>query len=145
MPGLRIICPMVNSAEDAAQFVSYLRYPPLGQRSFGPTRVSFAAGANYAGEANDNILAFAMIETAEGMANLDAIAATPGLDGLYVGPADLTLASSGSPAPGFDREEPEMIAALHPSSRPARRTICAPRCIAGRRTMRPARSAGAST
>jgi 4-hydroxy-2-oxoheptanedioate aldolase len=108
-----IICPMVNSAEEAARFVSYLRYPPHGQRSFGPTRVSFAAGANYAGEANDNMLAFAMIETAEGMANLDAIAATPGLDGIYVGPADLTLSlTQGHLAPGFDREEPEMIAAL---------------------------------
>ena len=108
-----IICPMVNSAEEAARFVSYLRYPPLGQRSFGPTRVSFAAGANYAGEANDNMLAFAMIETAEGMANLDAIAATPGLDGIYVGPADLTLSlTRGRLAPGFDREEPEMIEAL---------------------------------
>jgi 4-hydroxy-2-oxoheptanedioate aldolase len=108
-----IICPMVNSAEEAARFVSYLRYPPLGQRSFGPTRVAFAAGANYATEANDNMLAFAMIETAEGMANLDAIAATPGLDGIYVGPADLTLSlTQGRLAPGFDREEPEMIAAL---------------------------------
>ena len=108
-----IICPMVNSAEEAARFVSYLRYPPHGQRSFGPTRVSFAAGANYAGEANDNILGFAMIETAEGMANLDAIAATPGLDGIYVGPADLTLSlTQGRLPPGFDREEPEMIAAL---------------------------------
>ncbi len=108
-----IICPMVNNAEEAARFVSYLRYPPLGQRSFGPTRVSFAAGANYAGEANDNILALAMIETADGMANLDAIAATPGLDGIYVGPADLTLSlTEGRLAPGFDREEPEMIDAL---------------------------------
>ena len=75
--------------------------------------MSFAAGANYAGEANDNILAFAMIETAEGMVNLDAIAATPGLDGVYVGPADLTLSlTQGRLAPGFDREEPEMIDAL---------------------------------
>lgn len=109
-----IICPMVNTAEEAARFASYLRYPPLGQRSFGPTRVSFAAGADYASGANDNILAFAMIETADGMANLDAIAATPGLDGLYVGPADLTLSlTQGRLPPGFDREEPEMIAALH--------------------------------
>lgn len=108
-----VICPMVNNAEQAAEFVSYLRYPPLGQRSFGPTRVSFAAGANYAGEANGEILAFAMIETADGMANLDAIAATPGLDGIYVGPADLTLAlTQGRLTPGFDREEPEMIAAI---------------------------------
>jgi 4-hydroxy-2-oxoheptanedioate aldolase len=108
-----IICPMVSTAEDAARFVSYLRYPPRGQRSFGPTRVSFAAGANYASEANDNMVALAMIETAEGMANLEAIAATPGLDGLYIGPADLTISlTDGRLAAGFDREEPEMIDAI---------------------------------
>ncbi|WP_137109889.1 HpcH/HpaI aldolase/citrate lyase family protein [Rhodobacter sp. SY28-1] len=108
-----IICPMVNTAEEAARFASYLRYPPLGTRSFGPTRVAFAAGASYGAEANANILAFAMIETADGMANLDAIAATPGLDGIYVGPSDLSLSlSQGRLSPGMDREEPEMIAAL---------------------------------
>ncbi|MGX5850619.1 HpcH/HpaI aldolase family protein [Mesorhizobium sp. PL10] len=109
-----IICPMVNTGAQAAEFVSYLRYPPLGQRSFGPTRVSFAAGANYAGEANDEILAFAMVETKQAMNNLDQIAATSGLDGIYVGPADLTLSlTDGRLSPGFDREEPEMIDALH--------------------------------
>lgn len=108
-----VICPMVNTAEQAAQFVSYLRYPPIGQRSFGPTRANFSAGANYAAEANDEILAFAMVETAEAMRNLDAIAATPGLDGIYVGPADLTFSlHQGRLAPAFDREEPEMIEAL---------------------------------
>jgi 4-hydroxy-2-oxoheptanedioate aldolase len=108
-----IICPMVNTAEDAARLVSYTRYPPLGQRSFGPTRVGIAAGPGYAGTANAAIIVLAMIETAEGMANLDAIAATPGLDGLYVGPADLTLSlTAGRLAPGFDRTEPEMIEAL---------------------------------
>ncbi len=108
-----VICPMVNTAEQAAEFVSFLRYPPLGQRSFGPTRAIHALGADYATEANGEILAFAMIETAEAMANLDAIAATPGLDGVYVGPADLSLSlSDGRLVPAFDREEPEMIEAL---------------------------------
>src|SRR5579863_1338301 len=108
-----IVCPMVNDARQAAEFVSYMRYPPLGQRSFGPTRVSVAAGADYGAKANGEMLAFAMIETKEGMANLASIAATPGLDGLYVGPADLTLGlAQGRLAPGFDREEPEMIGAL---------------------------------
>jgi 4-hydroxy-2-oxoheptanedioate aldolase len=108
-----VVCPMVNTAEQAAEFVSYLRYPPLGQRSFGPTRASFSAGANYAAEANGEILGFAMVETAEAMSNLDAIAATPGLDGIYVGPADLSFSlSQGRLTPAFDREEPEMIAAL---------------------------------
>jgi len=104
-----IICPMVNTASDAAEFVSYLRYPPHGQRSFGPTRAAFAYGG-YDVSANDEVLALAMIETAEGVANLDAIAATPGLDGLYIGPADLALGTQGGRlAPGFDREEPEMV------------------------------------
>ena len=108
-----IICPMVNSAAEAAEFVQLHALSAAGQRSFGPTRVSFAAGADYGAEANDEMLAFAMIETAEGMANLASIAATPGLDGLYVGPADLTLGlAQGRLAPGFDREEPEMISAL---------------------------------
>ena len=109
-----VICPMVNSAEEAAEFAYFLRYPPHGQRSFGPTRVGVAQGlAAYAKDANDLILGFAMIETAEAMRHLDAIAATPGLDGLYIGPADLTLGlSSGRLAPGFDREEPQMIEAI---------------------------------
>jgi 4-hydroxy-2-oxoheptanedioate aldolase len=108
-----IICPMINTGEAAALLASYVRYPPLGQRSFGPTRANFSAGANYAAEANDEIVVFAMVETAEAMHNLEAIAATPGIDGIYVGPADLTFSlHQGRLAPAFDREEPEMIAAL---------------------------------
>ena len=108
-----MICPMVNTSEEAAEFVSFVRYPPMGQRSFGPTRVSFAAGANYAGEANDEILAFAMIETQDAFENVEAIAATPGLDGLYIGPADLTFSlAKGRLTPAFDREEEEMVAAI---------------------------------
>jgi 4-hydroxy-2-oxoheptanedioate aldolase len=108
-----IICPMVNTPEEAAEFVSFVRYPPFGQRSFGPTRVGFAAGANYAGEANSEILAFAMIETQEAFDNAEAIAATPGLDGLYIGPADLTFSLAGGRlTPAFDRVEEEMIGAI---------------------------------
>ena len=107
-----IICPMVNSAEEAAEFVSYLRYPPEGQRSFGPTRAAVAYGG-YGTAANGEALALAMIETAAGAERLDEIAATPGLDGLYIGPVDLTLGTQGGRlAPGFDREEPEMIALI---------------------------------
>ncbi|RWR31040.1 2,4-dihydroxyhept-2-ene-1,7-dioic acid aldolase [Sinirhodobacter populi] len=104
-----IICPMVNSAEEAAEFVSYMRYPPLGQRSFGPTRATFAYGS-YGVAANDELLALAMIETQLGVDNLEAIAATPGLDGIYIGPADLTLGTqNGTLPPAFDREEEVMI------------------------------------
>jgi 4-hydroxy-2-oxoheptanedioate aldolase len=108
-----IICPMVNTRAEAEQLVSYMRYPPNGVRSFGPSRVTFSAGADYGQHADKEVLCFAMIETAEAMRNLDAIVATPGLDGVYIGPADLTLGLTGRKYPtGFDREEPEMIEAI---------------------------------
>ena len=108
-----VICPMVGTAEEAARLVSYMRYPPEGMRSFGPTRAVFAHGAGYADSANGGVMAFAMIETAEGLANLEAIVATPGLEGIYVGPNDLALSvSAGRLPPGLDREEPEMQAHL---------------------------------
>lgn len=110
---LQVICPMVNTPEEAARFVSCLRYPPDGQRSFGPTRAQFAQGGNIAQEANGQVVGWAMVETRQAYDNLEAIAATPGLDGIYVGPADLTLGlSEGRLPPGFDREEPEMIEAI---------------------------------
>ena len=105
-----VICPMVSSSEDAARLVSYVRYPPAGVRSFGPTRALFSAGADYGQHADGEVLCFAMVETAEGVANIDAICATPGLDGIYIGPADLTLGMTGRKYPtGFDREEKEMV------------------------------------
>jgi len=108
-----IICPMVNTRADAERFVSYMRYPPEGQRSFGPTRVTFSQGSDYGQKANETVIGFAMIETAEAMNNLEAIVATPGLDGVYIGPADLTLGLTGRKyETGFDREEPEMVAAI---------------------------------
>lgn len=109
-----IVCPMIGTAGQAAEFASFLRYPPRGARSFGPTRVGVAQGlAAYSRTADDRVLGLAMIETAEGMANLDAIASVPGIDGLYIGPSDLSVSlSEGRLPPGFDREEPEMIEAI---------------------------------
>ncbi len=105
-----IICPMINTRAETEAFVSSMRYPPLGSRSFGPTRANFAAGPGYAEGANDEMLAIAMIETAQAVANLEEIVTTPGLDAVYIGPADLTLGvMNGALPPGFDREEPEMI------------------------------------
>ena len=87
-----IIVPLVNNAEEAALAVSACRYPPAGMRSSGPVRAAHYGGANYFTEANDEIIVMAMIETKEGLANLDAICATPGLDAVYIGPADLSFA-----------------------------------------------------
>ena len=110
---LGIICPMINSRAEAEQLVSYMRYPPHGQRSFGPTRAVVAHGADYGQKADEEVLCLAMIETADGMKNLDEIVTTAGLDGVYIGPADLTLGLTGRKYPtGFDREEPEMVAAI---------------------------------
>jgi 4-hydroxy-2-oxoheptanedioate aldolase len=108
-----IICPMINTRAEAERLVSYRRYPPHGVRSFGPTRALFAAGADYGQHADNEVLALAMIETAEAIENLEDIVSTPGLDGVYIGPADLTLGLTGRKYPtGFDREEPEMVEAI---------------------------------
>lgn len=108
-----IICPMVNTAEQARTLVSCVRYPPTGSRSFGPTRVAFAAGQEYGQYADDQVVCFAMIETAEALENIEAIVATPGLDGVYIGPADLTLGLTGRQyRTGFDRTEPEIVEAI---------------------------------
>jgi 4-hydroxy-2-oxoheptanedioate aldolase len=103
-----VICPLVNSVEEAARFVSACRYPPHGCRSSGATRAMIYAGFDYSGHADAEILKFAMIETLQALERVDEIAATPGLDGLYVGPSDLSLALGGSQ--GFDKAE-AMIAA----------------------------------
>jgi 4-hydroxy-2-oxoheptanedioate aldolase len=87
-----VICPMIGSRAEAEAFVTACRYPPLGTRSYGPIHGAFGEGFDQATAANDAILLFAMIETADGLAGLDEIAATPGLNGLFVGPADLSLA-----------------------------------------------------
>lgn len=87
-----LICPMIDTPEDAARFVSACRYPPRGTRSFGPTRGLLYGGPDYFDHADDTIVTYAMVETGRGIENLDAICATPGLDGVFVGPADLSLA-----------------------------------------------------
>ncbi len=95
-----VICPMINTRAEAERLVSYMRYPPSCVRSF-------------AAEADDEMICLAMIETAQAYENLEDILATPGLDGVYIGPADLTLGLQGKRyAPGFDRREPEMIEAI---------------------------------
>eukprot|EP00668_Euglena_longa_P029059 GGOE01036398.1.p1 GENE.GGOE01036398.1~~GGOE01036398.1.p1 ORF type:complete len:278 (+),score=82.33 GGOE01036398.1:27-836(+) len=92
-----IIAPMVNSAEDAHRFVSFVKFPPVGERSWGPDLVKSLSGlesAEYLQQANGLTKAFAMIETREALAALDAILAVEGLDGVFVGPNDLSIALS---------------------------------------------------
>ena len=101
---------MISTPGEAAAFVSACRYPPVGTRSFGPSRGLLYGGPDYAARANDEILTLGMIETAEGLANLDAIVATPGLDGIYVGPNDLALALGCDPK--VESDDPIMTEAI---------------------------------
>ena len=102
-----IICPMVSNRKEAEKFVQACMYPPKGYRSYGPIRGLVYGGPDYADEANDEILKFAMIETKESLNNLDEIMQTPGLDGIYIGPADLSLAVGEKPS--FDKPEGDPV------------------------------------
>ncbi|HEX4296972.1 MAG TPA: aldolase/citrate lyase family protein [Devosia sp.] len=99
-----IICPMISTVDEATRFVAACRYPPQGDRSFGPARGLLYGGADYFAHANAEIVTLAMIETAAGLDNIDAILAVEGLDGIFIGPNDLSLAlgepPSSDPAPG---------------------------------------------
>jgi 4-hydroxy-2-oxoheptanedioate aldolase len=87
-----VIVPMVNTAEEARLAAAAMRYPPAGIRSYGPTRGGYASTT----EANDEVMLLVMIETAEALEQVDEIAASPGVDGLFLGPVDLGL-SLGQP------------------------------------------------
>jgi 4-hydroxy-2-oxoheptanedioate aldolase len=105
-----VICPMVNSREDAEKLVAYTHYAPQGTRSFGPIRALLYGGADYPKHANDTIVTFAMIETAKALENLDDILSTPGLDAIYIGPSDLSLALGCAPV--FDDVDPPVVEAI---------------------------------
>lgn len=105
-----IICPMISTAEQARRFVSACRYPPHGDRSFGPSRGLLYGGADYYHYADETILTLAMIETQQGLDNLDEILAVEGLDGIFIGPNDLCLAL-GEP-PSSEPDAPVVVQAI---------------------------------
>jgi 4-hydroxy-2-oxoheptanedioate aldolase len=96
-----VIAPMVNSAAEASAVVRAARYPPQGARSFGPI-VAGPRSSNYAATANDVVAVIPMIETADALANLDEILSVPGVDAIYVGPADLSLSLGLAPGNNDD-------------------------------------------
>ena len=105
-----VICPMVNTREDAQKLVAYTHYAPRGTRSYGPIRALLYGGADYFENANDAIVTFAMIETAQALDNLDAIRSVEGLDAVYIGPSDLSISLGCKPA--FDELEPKAAQAV---------------------------------
>jgi 4-hydroxy-2-oxoheptanedioate aldolase len=97
-----VIAPLINTPADARAFVAAAKFPPLGERSWGPHRAMTLGGMSDAlahlREANDLTVTIAMIETRTALDNLDAILATPGLDVVFVGPSDLSIALSNGTA-----------------------------------------------
>jgi 4-hydroxy-2-oxoheptanedioate aldolase len=93
-----VIAPMINSGEDARRFAEFMKFPPNGRRSWGPRAclpLSGLAGADYLHGADAITLAIAMVETREALDALDEILGTPGIDGVFIGPSDLSIALSG--------------------------------------------------
>jgi 4-hydroxy-2-oxoheptanedioate aldolase len=105
-----VIVPLVDTAADAAAAVTFAKYGPEGKRSYGPMRSELRIGPTPA-DANATTVVLVMIETAQGLANVEEICATPGLDGVYVGPSDLMLALGGG-FPGDPALADEFEAAL---------------------------------
>jgi 4-hydroxy-2-oxoheptanedioate aldolase len=93
-----LICPMVNTRADAERLMSAAHYPPRGTRSFGPLRAMLYGGDDYQAQANDTVVIFAMIETREALEHLEDILSVPGLESIYVGPSDLSLALGCGPS-----------------------------------------------
>lgn len=92
-----VIAPMINSVDDARAFAEAAKYPPLGKRSWGPHRAAMLNGQSqpdYLATANEETIALAMIETPEAIAALDRILDVPGIDGIFVGPSDMSLTLS---------------------------------------------------
>lgn len=107
------VLPMVNSAEDGRRLVDTLKYPPLGSRSWGPTRAIDMLGLTvetYRASANDNVVVLAMIETRAAVAAADDILDVPGLDGVFVGPSDLSISLSDGAR--LDHRMPEAVAVM---------------------------------
>ena len=90
-----LLIPMVETAEQARHLVAAMRYPPVGIRGVGTTLARASQWnriPNYLHEANDQMCLLVQVETPQGLHNLDAIAAVEGVDGVFIGPADLSAA-----------------------------------------------------
>ena len=102
---LGVIVPLVDDARGATKAVAACRYPPRGTRSYGPIRAADVLGSADPAVLDREVWCLAMVETRQGLENVDAIAATPGLDGVYVGPSDLALGLGLPPGPGAETDE----------------------------------------
>jgi 4-hydroxy-2-oxoheptanedioate aldolase len=114
-----VICPMINTRDEAEALVRACKYPPRGHRSWGPVRASIYAGSDYGDHANADLIVMPMIETAEALKNLDEILSVPGIDAVYVGPSDLSLALGVKPT--LDQTNPTVVEAQREIARACKR------------------------
>lgn len=103
-----VVVPLVNTAQEALAAARACRYPPDGERSFGPNRVGIAMGYNP--KKLGEVACIVMVETATGLANAEAIAATSGVDAILIGPSDLAIGLGLAPD---DRGEKHATAVRH--------------------------------
>ncbi|MFQ5874473.1 MAG: HpcH/HpaI aldolase/citrate lyase family protein [Dehalococcoidia bacterium] len=99
-----VVVPLVNNKEEAAKAGMSCRYPPIGFRSIGPNRANYYAGSDYTQHANDEIVCLVMVESIDTIPNLEEMAQAPGIDGFYIGPADLAL-SMGVPPTDYRKSD----------------------------------------
>jgi 4-hydroxy-2-oxoheptanedioate aldolase len=127
---LGVIVPLVEDKADAAAAVAACRYAPRGTRSFGPTRAQLFDKPETA-RGFEDVLCFVMVETARGLRNVDEIASTPGLDGIYIGPSDLTLGLGGATLAG--PESPQLAEPVEQIAAACRRNgiIAGIHCVDG--------------
>ncbi|WP_439814657.1 HpcH/HpaI aldolase family protein [Zavarzinia sp. CC-PAN008] len=121
---LGIIVPMIQTPADAKAAVDASLYPPAGRRSFGPMRPILRDGPGYPATANDRVAVIPMIETASALTSVDEILAVPGVDAVFVGPADLSVALGLPPRdndgePAFDDAMARVVAACRRAGKPA--------------------------
>ncbi len=116
-----IIAPMINTAEDARRFAGACKYIPVGERSFGVTQATHVLGTDrdtYVTHANDHTMALAMIETREAVENMEAILDVDGIDGVFCGPADLSISVRQNPIPDvYGPDTIEIVKAMAKAAR----------------------------
>ena len=124
-----VVAPMINTAADAGRFVAEVKYPPLGGRSWGPTRAmqiqQQADPQAFLAAQNARCAAIAMIETRSAMDDLDAILAVEGLDGVLVGPGDLSISLSGGRLDPAGAAVTEALAAILLAAKARGKLACA--------------------
>ncbi len=108
-----LLVPVVDTAEQAAEIVSYTRYPPSGVRGVASARAArWTRVPEYFATADESICLICQIESTEALANLDAICATDGVDALFVGPSDMAAALGHLGNPGHPEVQEAVLGAL---------------------------------